>query len=217
MGTRGCAGFRVSEKDKLQYIQFDTYPTGVGASILDFIQKTPNDQLKEIATRIKVVSDNTRPTKKQLEECKDYYNKDVGYDGTDKPNWYQALREAQGNLTAYKNGLRYMLGAESFMNESLHCEWAYVVNVDEGVLEIYRGFNHNKNAEGRYANCKPYIAGAMTLKKEDGTKEEFPSSHYYGVALLKTLTFEEVRGITNIGEWCSSFEEWCNKIDEVGD
>ncbi len=57
-----------------------------------------------------------------------------------KTEWYALLRHAQGNLNAYKHGLRYMIDNERFMQDSLFCEWAYVINLTDGVLEIYRGF-----------------------------------------------------------------------------
>ena len=62
----------------------------------------------------------------------------------------------------------------SFLYDSLFCEYAYIINLDERVLEIYRGFNKDPNANGRYAKFKD---------EED--------SVYYGVVLIQTISLEE--------------------------
>lgn len=67
----------------------------------------------------------------------------------------------------------------SFMHDSLFCEWAYIINVDTGMLEIYRGFNKDKCSEGRYV-----LPG-----KE---REWLPDETYYGVALVKEIPLEDI-------------------------
>lgn len=64
----------------------------------------------------------------------------------------------------------------SFMADSLFNEWSYIVNLDEGVLEIYKGFNKNPDAEGRYASMTRNYGG----------------NEYYGVALVKTIPLDEL-------------------------
>lgn len=39
----------------------------------------------------------------------------------------------------------------NFIFDSLFCEYAYIINLDENILEFYRGFNKDSNADGRYA------------------------------------------------------------------
>ena len=67
----------------------------------------------------------------------------------------------------------------SFMHDSLICEWAYIVNADTEMLEVYKGFNHNPKAEGRY------ILPAKETSLHSGDK-------YYGVALVKEIPLKDV-------------------------
>lgn len=52
MSTRGAVGIRFNNKDKVGYNHFDSYPTGLGDSILHFLQKNSIEQLKEIYNSI---------------------------------------------------------------------------------------------------------------------------------------------------------------------
>ena len=61
-----------------------------------------------------------------------------------------------------------------FLENSLFCEYAYIINLDDGVLEFYVGFNKDPNAKGRYAS----------LKVSD-------DNDYYGVVLKKTFPLKE--------------------------
>jgi hypothetical protein len=39
-----------------------------------------------------------------------------------------------------------------FMKQSLHCEWAYFVNIDAGTFEVYKGFQREPHQLGRFAD-----------------------------------------------------------------
>jgi len=173
MGTRGAYGFIVNGIEKITYNHWDSYPTGLGANIAAFIEDTPIEELT-IANNIVLVNGYTTPTNKQIKECEQYHNSNVSTG--EKEEWYSLLREAQGNLYAFKNGLKFMINNDSFLEDSRCCEWAYIINIDEGVLEVYRGFNKDSNAKGRYA-------------KRNVTSDQ----DYYGVALIKTIPLNEVK------------------------
>ena len=42
----------------------------------------------------------------------------------------------------------------SFIRNSLYCQYAYIVNLDEGVLECYVGFQKKPQKENRYGTRK---------------------------------------------------------------
>jgi len=69
--------------------------------------------------------------------------------------------------------VRCLVNSKNFAGNSLFCEWAYVVDMDEETLEIYTGFNKGK-AKGRFAKIKKY-------------------KEYSPVTLWRTLTFKDIK------------------------
>ena len=62
-----------------------------------------------------------------------------------------------------------------FLGNSLFCEYAYIINLDDDVLEFYEGFNKNPDAKGRYAS----------LKSDKDTD-------YYGVKLVQKIPLKDM-------------------------
>jgi hypothetical protein len=174
MGTRGTYGFRKDGSDKLTYNHFDSYPDGLGKTMIEFVQESTDEQLGAYAQEMVMVDSNVPATPKQVEACKQYFDGEVG--NRMSTDWYGLLREAQGTPSEYAKGLRYMIDNSDFVKDSLFCEYGYIVNMDEGVLEFYKGFNKNPDADGRYAQI-------------DATDE----MGYVGIELIKAFTFAEIR------------------------
>ena len=95
-------------------------------------------------------------------------------------------------LVANKNTLFDIFSKEkfeeynSFLHDSLFCEFAYIVNLDKEVLEFYIGFNKNPQADGRYASFYSE-----------------PDSVYCGVKLSKEIPLSELFA----GEWKADEEK----------
>lgn len=158
MGTRGVWGVRYQNKDKITYNHFDSYPDNLGETIKKFIIKHSVEELKQIASKIILVDRNMKPTKEQIEACKDYMNLYVSEQSPE--DWYCLLHKSQGEPEAYIKGLIFMIDSCNFMKDSLFCEWAYIINLDTNKLEIYRGFQKEPQnnryyceADQGYANC----------------------------------------------------------------
>ena len=108
-------------------------------------------------------------------------NLNVGEKSTD--DWYCLLRHAQGNLNIYTDGFKYMNDSHDFLNDSLFCEYAYIINVDTSQLEFYSGFNKKSRIrKGRYAGSQ---------------KENKSSNGYFGVALIWKLNFSDILTATD--------------------
>jgi hypothetical protein len=176
MSTRGALGFRIDETDKIMYNHFDSYPSGLGADTFDFILKHTNQELKQIATEIELIDENEKPTNEQIEHCYGVGAVNLGVSNQSESDWYCLLREAQGNLTYFTKGLRYMSDNHEFMVDSLFCEYAYIINCDINHLEFYSGFNRNEFQSGRYSHLN-----------KDG---------YSGVVLLGTLELTTIRNMS---------------------
>ena len=174
MGTRGAYGFHVNGKDKVTYNHFDSYPSGLGADVVRFIQETDDAELERIANKIVLVDEGGRPTGRQVVQCSDAGTVNLGVSEQSLEDWYCLLRNAQGDLNVYKGDLPYMIDSASFLSDSLFCEWAYIINLDTEELEVYEGFNKRPDAPGRYANTET-------------------DNGYFGVKLIDVVNLEDVR------------------------
>lgn len=162
MGTRGAFGIHRNGKTKATYNHYDSYPSGLGEDIVRSISQANVEKLNETFDNIILVSSDSKPTQEQIDECISYWDSGVSTGSTKE--WYSLLREAQGDLDAYvANGLKYMIDRQDFLKDSLFCEWAYIIDLDSNVLEIYKGFQtesdlnryYDKSLESEeYKNCK---------------------------------------------------------------
>ena len=148
MGTRGCYGFKKNGEDKLTYNHYDSYPSYLGEHVAEFCKSTSITEMNEIFDRIVLVDEMSKPTKKQVVECIEYYDGTVSTQSVE--DWYCLLREVQGDLNVYKNGLRYMIDSCDFIKNSLFCEYAYIINLDTNCLEFWVGFQDKPCEGNRY-------------------------------------------------------------------
>lgn len=148
MGTRGCYGFRKNGIDKITYNHFDSYPDGLGRTMLAFCKSTPLSEMNEIFDRLILVNEEDNPTHEQIVECIRHYDGTVSSRSVD--DWYCLLRNAQGEPNVYKHGLRYMIDSHDFIKDSLFCEYAYIINLDTKKLEFYVGFQKKPDENNRY-------------------------------------------------------------------
>ena len=190
MGTRGVVGFHRNGVDKITYNHFDSYPSDLGKRVKDFLMTTSVNEMLAIFDHIIMVNEDQPPTKEQIDECGQYANLAVNTRSLD--NWYNLLREAQGNLNAYKGGLRYMIDNASFLQDSLFCEWGYVINLDTNVLEIYRGFQKTPQWNRYYTQVATNDSG------------------YFNCQLIKTVPLAEIARFN-----MSGFERQVDRDEEV--
>ena len=164
MWTRGLWGFYSDGVTKATYNHSDSYPDGLGTTILKFIAKNKSKPLKEIFGNIQMIKEDDEPTKEQIEECHEYC--DLTVSSQTEKDWYCLLRDTQGNPKAYMDGLKYMINSQEFIENSLFCEYAYIINLDRNVLEFYDGFNKKIQCKkvNRYMTDKPNGDGYYPCK-----------------------------------------------------
>lgn len=148
MGTRHLICIVQDNAFRLaQYGQWDGYFRGQGKEILSFLQQVDIDAFKAKVKNIKPVDDDE-------------------------------LERSSGAKT-----LSYILGGGTevaplsveFAGDSLFCEFAYVIDLDNDALEVYTGFHQTPGPpEERFANVEH-------------------NGRYYPVQLLKTVSFAEIK------------------------
>lgn len=148
MGTRNLTCVVLNDEFKIaQYGQFDGYPVGVGVGICEFLQTSNLDTFKDKVSKL-TFTDNEYPDLIKL----------------DGPELLKFVLE--GNITEVPNNMY-------FASDSLFCEWAYVIDLDNNKLEIYKGFQQKPPTAGRFINVKPF------------------RENYYPVSLVATLDFKD--------------------------
>ena len=169
VGTRGLLGLVADDKVYGTYNHYDSYPSYLGVEVAKFVRHVQGvgiPAVKAQAAALRLIDEDTDPTDADREQFAALTDSDVST-GRD---WYSLLRNAQGDLKAYLDAGVWIDNLD-FAEDSLFCEYGYLVNLDRGVVEFYLGFNKGP-AVGRFANLpKPERAvrndyGPITLAVE---------------------------------------------------
>lgn len=130
MSTKGSYGFIYNNELKLIYNHFDSYPEGIGFEILDFIFKINiRDDWDFFKSQLSKIS--------FLEDIDDYNN---DYD-TKPKNFLNDI---------YNGKVEKYLLYNNFIHNSLFCEYAYIINLDDMTLEYYIGFQKKPQQGNRF-------------------------------------------------------------------
>lgn len=183
MSTRGLYGFRKNGIDKCTYNHFDSYPSGLGCDVVKFCANNSVEDLKLFFDNIELVSEESRPTAHQIRECQIAGYVDLSVSSQSNNDWYCLLRNLQGNFKEYQKCIDdgnklYMTDGIDFIQDSLFCEYAYIINLDDEVLEFYEGFQKEPQVGNRY-----------------GTNED---RGYYPCKLVSTFPLDELDDVNKI-------------------
>lgn len=161
MSTRGMVGVVVDGQLKGCYNHFDSYPEGLGVQMVSFVEKLAEDielleKFRDNIRKIEWIQDDSEcPSAEQIEkirnagfdlvtEIKTKRTDDSGYqyDEITPLPWYEVIRDYQGvgYFELVLQGFPYLLDGSDFIDYSLFCEYAYVLNLDTLKLEFYEGF-----------------------------------------------------------------------------
>ena len=151
MGTRGFLGFVADGHETIIYNHCDSYPDGLGAAVLAYAKSVSDwAEVRTKAAAIVHVSDDLPPTDEQIAELDRYMNRSVG-ERRDRPDWYQLLRETQGDPSAVLEA-GYAEHDPDWPGNSLFCEWGYLLDLDSESLEVYAVFQSGSQPQGRFGN-----------------------------------------------------------------
>lgn len=175
MGTRNLIMVVLNGEYKIaQYGQFDGYPSGQGVEVLKFLKEVDLTKFKNIVKNVKFLSSSDI----------DKINASIDEDGKiNGKSWQIIYPELSRDTAAYilslvygKDGNVLLKNSLDFAADSLFCEWAYLIDLDKDIFEIYIGFN-------KAPLTKADRFEFLSAKSEGG---------YYPIKLLKTYPFKNL-------------------------
>lgn len=183
MGTRGAWGFHKDGKTLATYNHFDSYPAGLGREVLRFVRDNDIEDIKKMAGELIPVDACDTPQAEELKALGKYRNSQVNCNADE---WYTLLRRVQSDPQAYLDDpdLRAFIDSTSFLEDSLFCEWAYVVNLDEGFLEVYKGFRKEPPKFSRYYDEKTFEPEILPSGRRN---------KYYPVEQVAAVAFADIK------------------------
>jgi hypothetical protein len=174
VSTSGVVGFRLYDQDKGVYNQCDSYPSELGWKVMCFVRDIQS------TTALKQAAIFLTPGDPVDEKCVD-----GGYE----------LFEA---ISKHTPGSQITINENSgFLGNSLFCKWAYIINLDLDLLEVYKGPNNDPHATGRYSHL---------------CDEDVVNNEYRGVALVLEVQFDKIKLMTR-----DQIYELCNILEQDGE
>lgn len=133
MGTRGLTAVFVDGTYKIaNYGQWDHYPSNQGAKALSFLRSLDSERRAAFAEKCRAVRALTPAEIDGL---------GAGWRETHP----QLSRDHGAEILRVVNdappGLPLVVNIDDLASDSLMIEWGYVVDLDKGTFEVYRGFN----------------------------------------------------------------------------
>jgi hypothetical protein len=189
MGTRNLTMVISNGETKVaQYGQWDGYPSGNGVIVLDFLHSTNLDEFKKKLNKVIFVNGNKE---KEIQNWLKSIGCENGWMNGDQSKLYQ---EKYPYLTR-DNGARilemirdgeedeiWITDSTDFAGDSLFCEWAYLIDLDNNKLEVYEGFNKEPlTIEDRFF----YLMQEAQSENKDRAEHGI-DSEYYPIKMIKS-------------------------------
>lgn len=176
MGTRNLTMVVLDSQYKVaQYGQWDGYPSGQGSTVLEFLRQMDSDKMKIALQKVRYMT----------AEDIDRINATIVDDKINGMPWQNSYPELSRDLCAGILDMIYTYGEDSelllrddtnFAADSLFCEWAYLVNLDDNTLEVYKGFVKSPLGENDRFNF-------LSDKAEDG---------YHPIKIVKSYSLSDL-------------------------
>lgn len=186
---KGLYGFRLNGKDYLSINQIESQPNGLGEHIFSFLTfllegtevRTKLEKIKNNVSNIKFVKMHI-PIKPEEHDILVEFHNNFGLSSSDNlhaSDWATFFSLEEGNVDMYYDGFPYMIDWSYMMKLSKEIKYAYIINFDDEVFEVYRGNNDLKieNEHNRYSHLQ----------------HDFLSEGFYGVVLIKKIPFIDIK------------------------
>jgi len=144
MGTRHLIAVVVDGEFKVaQYGQWDGYPECAGVTVLEFCREL---DVPAFAAKVRKASFYTKDELNGLQAELEKFGESRFFG--ERPALTRDTGAAVLALVAKSPDGIKLRNQLAFAGDSLFCEWAYVVDLDKGVLEVFKGFNQSPLVEG---------------------------------------------------------------------
>lgn len=189
MGTRNLTMVISNGETKVaQYGQWDGYPEGEGTTALKFLSTTDLKKFKDKLKSVKFMNGNKEKEIKKWLESIGAENGWMTVEQADKyKQKYPLLSRDNGAdilqmIMESEEKTNWVNDSSDFAADSLFCEWAYIIDLDKNVFEVYEGFNTTPlTIEDRFY---PLMVEA---DKENQRRNDYGSdSSYYPIRLKKS-------------------------------
>jgi hypothetical protein len=189
MGTRNLTAVMLRGEYRLaQYGQWDGYPSGQGLIALRFCRAhlaTPEGRARfaEQLQRVRFVSDEEHArlwTSIGVDTSQIFVSLAKSEEFNQKWPYFSRDHGAKIlQMVADATEEALTTNQIDFAGDSLMCEWAYVIDLDQETLEVYQGFNHEPLSETeRFSSF--------------GNPEEIPEEKYAPVRLVATFSLNDL-------------------------
>lgn len=181
MGTRNLSMVLLDGNLVLsKYCQWDGYPEGQGATFLNFLSHAFNKNI--FIQKIKASKSPSDEEFKNLWiECgADPVSDMVSFETSDKfkQKYFHLHRDCGAdvlNIIQSSDDGILLRNDFNFAADSLFCEWAYLLNLDNNTFEVYKGFNKSPlNEQDRFFNLQDN------------------NSDYYPIKLVKSYSLDNL-------------------------
>jgi hypothetical protein len=196
MSTRGATGFVANGKWYVTYNHSDSYPEYLGMHVLQFCKDVINwKYLKTLVKKVILVDKDSKLTQDLIDKYSRYSDTSVSSQSLE--DWYCLLRSLQGEKILYEIALgnvEHIIDSHTFLTDSLFCEWAYIIDLDNLTLNVYKGFNKKAISD------TPLPSDIDSMKYDKETYESIKEK-YYPVKMLYAYDLgklpEFMLGVTN--------------------
>jgi len=146
-----------------QYGQWDGYPGGQGATILEFLKDHDIKTFSEKLDNVRWITEKEKENRWLLCGASEE-SKWVTFEASEKhaelfpessrDTGADILRLVANFRPTSENRKLLLTNDLDFAGDSLHCEWAYVVDLDKRTFEVYEGFCKTPTVGQRFSDFK---------------------------------------------------------------
>lgn len=202
MGTRHLTVVQIDGQYRVaQYGQWDGYPEGQGAIVLEFLKNWDRERFTAKVRASQWISDAELKALWKEAGAKDD-EPGVTLDVSEKfGKKYPHLSrdcgaKVLGIIEASPDGIK-LRDTISFAADSLFCEWAYVIDLDKDVLEVFGGFN-----KAPIASDERFFGWEEKYPEETPEHQRNPRE-YWPVKLLARYPLNALPSVEDMNKQCN--------------